>query len=126
MKAGNVTVGVRLRVVLEPHIAIGPGKADLLEAIAADGSISAAAKRMGMSYKRAWLLVETMNACFRSPLVSAAKGGRAGGGAELTRLGAEVLATYRRMEAAATRAVHPELARLRRQVRPAGPASRTR
>ncbi|MCU0805323.1 MAG: LysR family transcriptional regulator [Burkholderiales bacterium] len=114
MKAGNVTLGVRLRVVLERGIAIGPGKADLLEAIAATGSIAAAARGMGMSYKRAWLLVETMNALFRAPLVDCAKGGRAGGGATLTALGDDVLAAYRRMEEAAASAAAPELARLRR------------
>ncbi len=65
MKAGNVTVGVRLRVVLDRDIALGPGKADLLETIGATGSISAAARGMGMSYKRAWLLVDTMNRCFQ-------------------------------------------------------------
>jgi molybdate transport system regulatory protein len=81
MKAGNITVGVRLRVVLERDVAIGPGKADLLDAVGATGSISAAARRMGMSYKRAWLLVDTMNRCFRAPLVAAAKGGQAGGSA---------------------------------------------
>jgi len=114
MKVGNVTLGVRLRVVLERGIAIGPGKADLLEAIAATGSIAAAARGMGMSYKRAWLLVETMNALFRAPLVESVKGGRTGGGARLTPLGEQVLAAYRRMERAATKAAAPELARLRR------------
>ena len=75
MKPANVTLGLRLRVVLERDIAIGPGKADLLEGIAATGSISAAATRLGMSYKRAWLLVEQMNAGFKAPLIAAAKGG---------------------------------------------------
>jgi molybdate transport system regulatory protein len=116
MKVANVTLGVRLRVVLERGIAIGPGKADLLEAIAATGSIAAAARGMGMSYKRAWLLVETMNALFRTPLVESVKGGRTGGGARLTPLGEQVLAAYRRMERAATKAAAPELARLRRSL----------
>ena len=79
MRVGNRTVGTRLRIVLEPDIAIGPGKADILEAIRETGSIAAAGRRMGMSYKRAWLLVETMNACFKSPLVEASRGGRARG-----------------------------------------------
>lgn len=91
----------RLRVLLGAAIAIGPGKADLLDAIAASGSISAAAKRMGMSYRRAWLLVDTMNGCFRGPLVASARGGAGGGGAQLTSLGAEVLARYRDMESKA-------------------------
>jgi molybdate transport system regulatory protein len=109
MKAGNRTLGARLRIVLEPDIAIGPGKADILEGIKATGSIAAA----GMSYKRAWCLVETMNRCFKSPLVEASKGGRAGGGARLTELGQEVLARYRRMEALTEKAVQPEIAALR-------------
>src|SRR3546814_1084102 len=83
MKAGNRTVGARLRIVLDPAIAIGPGKADILRGIKETGSIAAAGRRMGMSYKRAWRLVETMNHCFRTPMVEAAKGGRAGGGAVL-------------------------------------------
>jgi molybdate transport system regulatory protein len=113
MKAGNRTLGARLRIVLEPDIAIGPGKADILEGIKATGSIAAAGRAMGMSYKRAWCLVETMNRCFKSPLVEASKGGRAGGGARLTELGQEVLARYRRMEALTEKAVQPEIAALR-------------
>ena len=113
MKAGNRTLGARLRIVLEPDIAIGPGKADILEGIKGTGSIAAAGRAMGMSYKRAWYLVETMNRCFKSPLVEASKGGRAGGGARLTELGQEVLARYRRMEALTEKAVQPEIAALR-------------
>ncbi|MGH7004681.1 MAG: winged helix-turn-helix domain-containing protein, partial [Alphaproteobacteria bacterium] len=70
--------------------------------------------RMGMSYKRAWLLVEQMNAAFREPLVAAAKGGERGGGAALTKTGAEVLVRYRHMEAATQRAVARDAAALRR------------
>ncbi len=70
--------------------------------IAETGSIAAAGRRMQMSYKRAWALVEAMNITFRSPLVAAAKGGAGGGGAQLTALGKEVLAAYRAVEAAAT------------------------
>jgi molybdate transport system regulatory protein len=117
VKPGNLTLGVRLRVVLEREIAIGPGKADLLEAIAATGSISAAARRMGMSYKRAWLLVDTMNHCFRTPLVAAAKGGQAGGGARLTPLGQQVLRRYRSMEARAARGAGRDLAVLKSLLR---------
>lgn len=87
---------------------MGPGKAALLEAIAATGSISAAAKRLGMSYRRAWLLVDTMNRCFRTPLVDAATGGSGGGGAGLTTLGEEVLARYRTMERRAREAIAAE------------------
>jgi molybdate transport system regulatory protein len=109
MKAGNKTLGVRLRVVLEPDIAIGPGKADLLDGVRETGSIAAAGRRMGMSYKRAWYLLDTMNRCFKAPLVEASKGGRAGGGARLTPLGERVLASYRRMEALTAEAVAAEL-----------------
>lgn len=84
----------RVRLYRGEEIAFGPGKADLLAAIASQGSISAAARHMGMSYRRAWLLVDTMNRCFREPLVSSAAGGQHGGGAQLTALGAEVLARY--------------------------------
>src|SRR3546814_14379027 len=97
MRSGNRTVGARLRIVLEPAVAIGPGKADLLQGIKETGSIAAAGRRMGMRYKRAWYLVETMNRCFRSPVVEAAKGGRSGGGAGLTTLGEEGLGRCRRV-----------------------------
>jgi molybdate transport system regulatory protein len=117
MKIANLALGMRLRVVLERDIAIGPGKADLLDGIRATGSISAAARRMGMSYKRAWLLVDTMNRCFRAPLVEAAKGGHAGGGARLTALGEEVLHRYRAMERRAVRGAGRDLAALRALLR---------
>ena len=122
-KRTDVSVGLHLRVTLQRDVAIGPGKADLLEGIAATGSIAAAGRRMGMSYKRAWLLVDTMNRCFRSALVDAAKGGRSGGGARLTPLGAEVLAAYRRMQAQTARAIAKDLTMLKRRL---APSPRTR
>ena len=85
-------VQFRLRITTGDDIAVGPGKIDLLEAIAATGSITAAAKQLGMSYRRAWLLVDTMNRCFRGPVVDAEAGGQRGGGTALTPLGAEVVA----------------------------------
>lgn len=85
---------IRVRILRGSEIAMGPGKAELLAAIAATGSISAAAREMRMSYRRAWLLVQTINACFTPPLVEAVKGGRAGGGAHLTAAGLEVLERY--------------------------------
>ncbi len=100
----------RLRVLLGSATAMGPGKADLLEAIEAEGSITRAARRMGMSYRRAWLLVEAMNACFRAPLVETARGGPRGGGARLTPLGEEALARYRAMEAKAIASLEPDMA----------------
>jgi molybdate transport system regulatory protein len=91
---------------------IGPGKADLLEGIRDTGSIAAAGRRMGMSYKRAWTLVETMNAGYRAPLVAAARGGAGHGGAALTPLGGEVLAAYRALEAKAAAGAADEIAAL--------------
>ena len=114
MKAGIQKLGVRLRVVMRPDVAIGPGKADLLEGISETGSIAAAGRRMGMSYKRAWLLVESMNRCFREPLVATSRGGHARGGAALTASGEGVLASYRRMQAQCEAAAAPEMAKLRR------------
>lgn len=91
---------IRLRLLLgQDGTKFGPGKADLLEGIAALGSISAAGRRMGMSYRRAWSLVEEMNAAFARPLVRSSRGGARGGGARLTEEGAAVLAHYRALEA---------------------------
>ncbi len=80
-------------------IAMGPGKADLLDAISREGSISAAGRALGMSYRRAWLLVDTMNRCFREPLVEAHPGGGKGAGAKLTAEGEAALAAYRALSA---------------------------
>ena len=99
----------RLRILLGTGIAIGPGKADLLEAIARTGSISAAAREMGMSYRRAWTLVEVMNRSFSGPLVETLTGGSGGGGAQVTEFGADVLARYRAMETKAAISVAPEM-----------------
>ena len=85
---------VRVRILSGSEIAMGPGKADLLAAIEKTGSISAAAREMRMSYRRAWLLVHTMNECFARPLVEAEKGGSSRGGAKLTTAGREVLELY--------------------------------
>ncbi len=86
------------RLLLNDEIALGPGKADLLQAIVELGSISAAGKHLRMSYRRAWQLVDVMNRCFSQPLVNTAKGGSQGGGAQLTELGREVLAEYRALQ----------------------------
>ncbi|WP_349358948.1 LysR family transcriptional regulator [Stappia sp.] len=118
--------GLRLRLVLEPDVAFGPGKADLLEGIAETGSIAAAGRRMGMSYKRAWTLVETLNGAFAAPLVARSRGGAQGGGARLTETGATVLALYRDIEAKAARASRADRDRLQallRSQRPAGEAA---
>ncbi len=89
------TIGLRIRVVLGDGLIIGPGRADLLEGIRDTGSIAAAGRRMGMSYKRAWQLAEALNTTFHAPVIIAAKGGVAGGGAHLTPLGDQVLDAYR-------------------------------
>jgi molybdate transport system regulatory protein len=101
----------KLRVMYGPDIAIGPGKAELLEAIESTGSISAAAKRLGISYRRTWLLVDTMNRCFREPVVDSSTGGPGGGGAAVTTFGKRVLASFRAMQARVDRALDPELER---------------
>ncbi|MEZ5832332.1 MAG: LysR family transcriptional regulator [Dongiaceae bacterium] len=112
MKPKHSDKGARLRVVLGPGIALGPGKADLLEAIAATGSISAAGRRLKMSYRRAWLLVEELNSSFQTALVAADKGGAHGGGARLTGLGERVLRHFRNMERKTQKAIAADLAAL--------------
>ncbi|MEO7411965.1 MAG: LysR family transcriptional regulator [Opitutaceae bacterium] len=97
--------------------AFGPGKAELLRHIAATGSIRTAATELRMSYNRAWLLVQAMNALFREPLVESVRGGKAAGGAALTRLGEEVLARYTHMEQACRTAAEPDWQALRRLLR---------
>ena len=103
----------RLRVLLSGEIALGPGKAELLGYIAETGSISEAASRIGMSYMRAWTLVQTMNACFREPLVVAARGGKERGGASVTPSGRKALELYRRMEEQSSAAVEATWTQLR-------------
>jgi molybdate transport system regulatory protein len=105
--------GLRIRLVFPDGAMLGPGKADLLELIRETGSIAAAGRRMGMSYRRAWALVETLNASFEEPLVRRARGGAGVGGATLTEAGAAVLASYRRLEAKAAEATAEEAALLR-------------
>src|SRR5215213_5235550 len=113
---------VRISIVFESGARIGPGKARLLESIRDTGSISAAARDMGMSYKRAWLLLDSINQAFTEPVVTAATGGSGGGGATLTPFGAEVLERYRRVHDQANRTATDDLAALARRSRPeAGP-----
>ena len=96
-KIGDAHIQCRVRVTRGDNIAIGPGKMDVLAAIRDAGSISGAARKMGMSYRRAWLLVETMNSCFEKPLVETATGGKSGGGARLTLEGERILGRYTTM-----------------------------
>jgi molybdate transport system regulatory protein len=104
----------QIRIMFRKAIAMGPGKADLLHAIDATGSISAAARALGMSYRRAWLLVDTMNQCFREPVVETLTGGQKGGGARVTDLGREVLRRYLEMDTKAAASVQKELAQFTR------------
>ena len=110
MTAKSRNPAPRLRILIGSATSLGPGKADLLEAISRQGSISAAARSMGMSYRRAWKLVDAMNRCFQGALVETATGGRGGGGAQVTPFGLEVLERYRRTEAKASAAVKDDLA----------------
>lgn len=104
---------LRMRIVFGAREMIGPGKAELLERIAQTGSIAAAGREMGMSYKRAWELVGTLNAMFRDPLVVSTRGGPGGGGAILTDSGQLVLTHYRAFEREAAAAGAERLAALR-------------
>ena len=97
--------------------AMGPGKAELIEHIARTGSISAAARAMGMSYRRAWQLVEALNAAYRLPVVVTAVGGDKGGGARVTLHGRRLAAAFRVMEAKASKAIAADLRRFRRLLR---------
>jgi len=117
---------LRIRIRFEGGHSLGPGKASLLEAVAEHGSISAAARAMGRAYRHAWELIDDLNQCFREPVVTTAAGGRAGGGAELTAFGAELLERFRAMEATAQRALAKDLAALDLPRGDAKPAARRR
>lgn len=101
-----------IRIDLSGHGAIGPGKIRLLELVGESGSISAAGRAMNMSYRRAWMLIDGLNRCFRGPVVETQLGGTRGGGAVLTDLGHDVIARYRTIERAATKANASDLAAL--------------
>ena len=100
---------IRIRIPFGDDYAIGPGKADLLEAIERMGSISAAGRELKMSYRRAWLLVDTMNRCFQRPLVETSTGGASGGGAQVTDLGRDILRRFRAIEAKAVASIRDDL-----------------
>lgn len=104
---------LKLQIACGDGFAIGPGKADILEAIDREGSISAAGRSLGMSYRRAWLLVDEMNRCFRAKVIETQKGGTTAQGAKLTELGRDVLGSYRTLEEhSAALAGDPAYARL--------------
>ena len=106
-----------IRIDFDSRPAFGPGKASLLEAIAAEGSIRKAAAHLGMSYRRAWLLVKSVEKSLGAPVLAVASGGRKGGGATLTKAGRDVVARYRKVEAKAARAAATELRALDKMLR---------
>lgn len=93
----------RFRVVCGQDIALGPGKVELLALLVETGSLNESARRLGMSYMRAWKLVKVMNTCFREPIAVATRGGQSGGGMQVTETGIRALACYREMESSALR-----------------------
>lgn len=109
-------MNVSLRLRFDDDRALGPGKIHLLETIALEGSISAAGRALGMSYRRAWMLVDELNASFRSPVVTTQLGGPKGGGAQLTRLGTDVVRRYRAIEKRIFSASRADIAALERLV----------
>ena len=111
------TIKITARVIAKGERAFGPGKADLLERISSEGSISKAAKSMEMSYSRAWQLVDAMNQSFRKPLVESTAGGKKGGGAVLTKLGEEVLSQFRKMETQLTTSADAYLAEFEKRMK---------
>jgi molybdate transport system regulatory protein len=115
--------GLTLRVLGKSAAAMGPGKAELVERIAQTGSISAAARKMGMSYRRAWQLVESLNRTFREPVVTTATGGTRGGGAQVTPFGGRIVALFRAMEGKASAAIAADLRRFAANLRKRGKQS---
>lgn len=107
----------RIRVVDDDTIVLGPGKADLLDAIARTGTLRDAAAEMGMSYMRAWKLVRIMNEAFREPLIAMSRGGTEGGRAELTVTGRAALKLYRRIERESVSATRNSWQALRKLLR---------
>lgn len=117
MPNASDTPRLRIRIVFDGDRGmLGPGKADLLALIRETGSIAAAGRRLGMSYKRAWTLVETMNVMFAEPLVTSSRGGASHGGAHLTPAGEKVLALYRSVSGKAAAAAADEIGALVRML----------
>lgn len=118
--------GLTLRVMGAGSPALGPGKAALVEHIEKSGSISSAARAMGMSYRRAWQLVEALNESFAEPVVVTAIGGKRGGGAKVTAFGQELVRRFRAMENKASAAIASDLQQLTRQLKKRPPARGSR
>jgi molybdate transport system regulatory protein len=116
-----------LRVDLGPKQSIGPGKMRLLDAVAETGSINSAGRVLGMSYRRAWMLIDDLNSSFRRKVVSTTLGGKEGGGAKLTPFGQELVKRYRAIESNAAKATRAHVAFLARAMRSdSGATKRTR
>jgi len=105
---------LRIRIEFEGDHSLGPGKVQLLEAVGEYGSISAAARSMGMSYRHAWEMLDDINQCFHEPAIVTETGGKAGGGARLTPLGRELIERFREMQIKAGSALKSDLERLDR------------
>jgi molybdate transport system regulatory protein len=105
----RATARLSIRIDLGGDTALGPGKARLLELVDAEGSIRGAAAAMGMSYRRAWLLLQDIETTMGAPVVTAETGGRRGGGTTLTKLGRAVINQYRKIQDRASRSVDAEL-----------------
>jgi molybdate transport system regulatory protein len=111
-ETGDEETCPRLRIRIGRDFVLGPGKVDLIEEIGRSGSISAAGRAMGMSYKRAWQLVDALNRMFPEPVIVASIGGAHGGGATLTPFGRSVAAAYRRAEERVDAVVREEFGRI--------------
>jgi len=111
---------VRYRVDLAPGCSLGPGKIDLLEAIARQGSLTKAAAELGMSYRYAWLLIDDLKSSFTEPVTAATVGGKRGGGVELTPFGRDLVRRYRRAYARIESVARAEFAPLMKSVRARG------
>jgi molybdate transport system regulatory protein len=118
--------GLTLRILSGDEPAMGPGKARLVSLIETTGSISAAARELGMSYRRAWLLVEALNTSFSEPVVTTATGGKRGGGAAVTAFGKRLVEAYYRMESKASAAIAADVAKFSTHLRKPATKARSR
>lgn len=116
-KKNQTALKPRFRVVCGEEIALGPGKVELLALLLETESLNEAARRLDMSYMRAWKLVKTMNACFREPVAVATRGGKTGGGMQVTETGRRALALYQEMESTTLRSIAPQWRRLQQLLR---------
>nr|WP_060818236.1 LysR family transcriptional regulator [Caballeronia sordidicola] len=115
--SGRPEVRFRMRIRQADAVAIGPGKIDLLEAVREHGSISAAARSLGMSYRRAWLLIDELNGTLKTPATSSETGGSSGGGCVLTPVGEKIVRLYREIEEEAARSCSPQISSLIRMMK---------